>query len=77
MSISAYILIRATPGKVPEVLEQVRTIPNTRRAHMVTGNHDIIALLQAPSTEELGGAITHNIYGSSHIASSETSLVVS
>jgi DNA-binding Lrp family transcriptional regulator len=76
MPISAYVLIRATPGRVAEVLEQVRTIPNTQKAHMITGNHDIIVLLQAQDTEKLGEAITHNIYESTYIDSSETSLVV-
>jgi len=43
------ILIRVLPGKGKEALESVRKFPEVKKAYIVFGRYDLIALAEAPN----------------------------
>ncbi|MCD6264052.1 Lrp/AsnC ligand binding domain-containing protein [Candidatus Bathyarchaeota archaeon] len=47
----ACILIRAQPGKASAVLTAVRKLPGVKKAHLVLGRYDVIALAEVPDYE--------------------------
>ncbi|MHB8190358.1 MAG: Lrp/AsnC ligand binding domain-containing protein [Ferrimicrobium sp.] len=57
----AYVLIQTEIGSVAEVLRGVRAVSFVARADDVTGPYDIVALLQAPTLEEIGRQVIEGI----------------
>ncbi|SHE27297.1 transcriptional regulator, AsnC family [Ferrithrix thermotolerans DSM 19514] len=57
----AYVLIQTDLGRVTDILRKVKEIATVTRADSVTGPYDIIALLEAPSVEEIGREVVESI----------------
>lgn len=54
MSSKAYILIEGAAGTVPNILKRLASIDGVRTAHAVTGQYDIIALVEADDINAVG-----------------------
>jgi DNA-binding Lrp family transcriptional regulator len=54
MSAKAYILIEGAAGTVPSILKRLGTIEGVKTAHAVTGQFDIIALVEAEDINAVG-----------------------
>ena len=56
--IHAYVLIKAEPSRVPELLSELRGMELDgsviRQIHAVTGQYDLIAYVEAQSLQGLG-----------------------
>jgi DNA-binding Lrp family transcriptional regulator len=57
----AWVLIDTKMGKEHLALEELRRIPGVSEAHIVTGDHDILLLVEADSMKQLNDILTWNI----------------
>jgi DNA-binding Lrp family transcriptional regulator len=61
MSVRAYVLIQTDVGKAADVTRLVREIDGVVSADDVTGPHDVIALLQSGSIDEVGRLVVSQV----------------
>ncbi len=54
MATKAYILIEGAAGTVPGILKRLNAIDGVKQAHAVTGQFDIIALVEADDINAVG-----------------------
>ncbi|MBN2494954.1 MAG: Lrp/AsnC ligand binding domain-containing protein [Deltaproteobacteria bacterium] len=54
MPTKAYILIEGAAGTVPTILKRLSSIEGVKAAHAVTGQFDIIALVEADDINAVG-----------------------
>ena len=54
MSASAYILIEGAAGTIPTILKRLEAIDGVKKAHAVTGQYDLIALVEAEDVNSVG-----------------------
>lgn len=52
-ALRATVLITIEPRSGPAVLARLRTLPEVRRVHTVSGRFDLIAILESDTTESL------------------------
>jgi DNA-binding Lrp family transcriptional regulator len=57
----AYVLIQTDVGRSAQVSEEVGAIDGVIAAHNVTGNYDVIVLVEAPSMDDLGRLVVNQI----------------
>ncbi|HFE64374.1 AsnC family transcriptional regulator [candidate division KSB1 bacterium 4484_188] len=76
MGISAYALVRVSPNKIKEVVEQVSEIKGIKQVHPVTGPYDAIVFIEAPDMKELGKVILADIHSLDGVIDTTTCLVV-
>lgn len=73
---SAYEFINCEAGKAELVVKQLRKIKGLKQAHVVTGLHDIVAYIEAPSLNELTRLIINKIQGIKGVNRTLTCMVV-
>ena len=61
MTARAYILIETQVGKSRGVAEVLRSLPEVPSADTITGNYDIIALVEAPDMLGVANVVTSQI----------------
>jgi DNA-binding Lrp family transcriptional regulator len=61
MSARAYILIEGAAGTVPSILKKLSSISGVKTAHAVTGQYDLIALVEAEDVNAVGKVSYSNI----------------
>ena len=61
MASRAYILIETKVGQAKEVLTALRAIDNISEADIITGNHDVIALVEAEDMVALVDLVTAQV----------------
>jgi DNA-binding Lrp family transcriptional regulator len=54
MSAKAYILIEGAAGTIPSILKKLRQIEGVKSAAAVTGQYDLIALVEGDNINEVG-----------------------
>jgi len=54
----AFIMIDVVPGREVAVQEAVRKLAGVQMAHQVTGEHDLIAFVDAEPYEEFAGILS-------------------
>ena len=62
MGTKAYVLIETAVGKTKDVLEALRGIDGVREADAVTGEYDIVAVVEADSLNHIGELVTGSIH---------------
>jgi DNA-binding Lrp family transcriptional regulator len=62
MGTKAYVLIETAVGKTKDVLEALRGIDGVREADAVTGEYDIVAVVEADSLNNIGELVTGSIH---------------
>ena len=72
MAFGAYLLINVTTGSERSVVKDLSKIDGVKHAHVVTGLHDVIAYVEAPSYEGLQKRIVDGIRGVPHITKTVT-----
>ena len=58
---NAYILLETTPGSIRDVANMLREIDELHTVDVVTGPHDIIAVLDAGDMESLGDLLAEKV----------------
>ncbi len=76
MKILSYLLINTEAGKALTVLKELKNLKEVENAHVVTGLHDIIALVNADSTKHLADEIVNKIQKIDGIQRTVTCIVV-
>ncbi len=71
----AWVLVNTVVGKDHQALEELRKIPGVKEAHLVTGDYDIILLIEAPSMKQLEDILTWNIRRQKNICATATMVV--
>ncbi len=62
MGTKAYVLIETAVGKTKDVLDALRGIDGVREADAVTGEYDIVAVVEADSLNHIGELVTGSIH---------------
>ncbi|MDY6788151.1 MAG: Lrp/AsnC ligand binding domain-containing protein [candidate division WOR-3 bacterium] len=76
MKLLAYLLINTESGKALSVLKELEALEEVEHAHVVTGLHDLIALVNADSTKNLADEIVNKIQKIDGINRTVTCIVV-
>lgn len=61
MTVKAYVLIVAQPGKTRDVVNAIRKIPQVVESHEVMGPYDIIAEVEANTLPEIPPILSERI----------------
>jgi len=72
----AWVLVNTIMGKEREALQDLRRIPGVKEAHLVTGEYDIIVLIEASTMKQLEDMLTWNIRRQRNICTTVTMIVV-
>lgn len=75
-SVTAFILIGTVEGALDKVLQELRKLPGSPQAYVVTGPYDIVAELKAPTATALGDLIVTRIRNIPGVSSTLTCVVV-
>jgi len=73
---TSFVLINVEIGAEEEVLGDLRPIPEVKEAHLVYGVYDIIAIVEAPTMQELKDVISLKIRRLDKVHSTLTMIVV-
>ncbi len=76
MKLLSYLLINTEAGKALGVLKKLKELPEVKTVHVVTGLHDLIALVEADSTKNLADEIVNDIQKIEGIQRTVTCIVV-
>jgi len=58
----AYVLIETAVGKTKDVLKYLGQVKGIREADAVTGEYDIVAVIEAEDLNSIGELVTGNIH---------------
>ena len=76
--VRAFVFVDVTPGKEKEVMDELLEHDEVVEVHVVSGEHDLLAILQvrremvAPSAEEVMDFVLHKISDISDLVNTET-----
>lgn len=73
---AAYELINCSAGKSEQVAAALRKVKGVKQANVVTGLHDVVAYVEAPSLNELTKLIISRIQGTKGVNRTVTCMVV-
>ena len=76
MTASAYILIEVNAGQVSNALKQIQKVDGVKLEDFVSGPYDIIAKIDAATTDELGKKIATKIQPVQGVLKTLTCMVV-
>ena len=71
-----YVLINCELGTEEYVMEELKRIPDVKKAHVTFGTFDIIVEIQAKTQEDFDNIISHGIRNISRVISTMTLKVV-
>jgi DNA-binding Lrp family transcriptional regulator len=74
--IAAYEFINCESGKAEAVVKALRKIKGLKQVHVVTGLHDIVAYVEAPTMKDLTKLIISKIQGTKGVSRTLTCIVV-
>jgi DNA-binding Lrp family transcriptional regulator len=76
MAVKAYVLIEAEPGASREVAAKAQKIDGVKSVSVVTGPHDVIAVLETADAKALGDLLITKIQKIDGIARTITDVVI-
>ena len=76
MATKAYVLIETAVGKTKDVLQSLQQVKGIREADAVTGEYDIVAVIEAENLNSIGELVTGNIHTVGGIQRTTTYLAV-
>ncbi len=76
MGVTAYLFVECAPGRLKEVLGKLKRVAGVRDAHIVTGNYDIIALVEAQDLRAISDAILSKIQAIPGVYKTTTNVAV-
>jgi len=77
MATRCYVLIETAVGKTRDVVTALRQVKGVTNADVVTGPHDVIAILETDDLNAVGNLVTGSVHTISGITRTVTCLVVS
>lgn len=76
MTLKAYVLIEAAPGKSRAIAGKMRKIDGVKSVSVVTGPHDVIALVETKDAGALGDLLIAKVQKIDGIAGTMTDVVI-
>lgn len=76
MAAKAYILIRTAPGLTKAIASALRISPIVRSVETITGKYDLIAVIEANTTDEILATVMQHIRPAAGVRDTVTHLVV-
>ncbi len=76
MAVKAYILIEADPGTSRDVAAIAQKIEGVKSVSVVTGPHDVIAVVETTDTKVLGDILVNKLQKIDGIAGTITDVVI-
>ncbi len=76
MAVKAYVLIEAAPGASREIAAKVKTIDGVKTVSVVTGPHDVIAVVETTDAKALGDLLITKLQKVDGIAGTITDVVI-
>jgi DNA-binding Lrp family transcriptional regulator len=76
MAIKAYVLIEAAPGASRDVAAKAKTIEGVKSVSVVTGPHDVIAVVETTDAKALGDLLIAKLQKIEGIAGTMTDVVI-
>ncbi len=76
MSVTAYVLIEAAPGASRDVAAKAQKIDGVKSMSVVTGPHDVIAVVEMTDAKALGDILITKIQKIDGIARTITDVVI-
>lgn len=76
MAVKAYVLIEADPGASREVAGRAQKIDGVKSVSVVTGPHDVIAVVETADAKALGDLLITKLQKIEGIISTITDVVV-
>jgi DNA-binding Lrp family transcriptional regulator len=73
---SAWVLVNTVLGKEFQALKELRKVPGVTNAHLVTGQYDIILLIEAASMKQLEDILMWNIRRQKNVCSTVTMVII-
>ncbi len=73
---TAFVLINSNLGSEKEILARLKGMESVKEAYQVYGVYDIIARLEAESTEKLKGVLEERVRGLENVRSILTMIAV-
>ena len=67
-----FVLINCELGAEDYIIEELKLIPQVKNAHITFGAYDVVAEIQANSSEEFDNTISHKIRSLSQVMSTMT-----
>lgn len=67
-----FVLINCELGAEDYIIEELKLIPQVKSAHITFGAYDVIAEIQAISSEEFDKTVSHKIRSLSQVMSTMT-----
>lgn len=67
-----FVLINCELGAEDYIIEELKTIPEVKNAHVTFGAYDVIAEIQARSSQEFDTILSHKIRSLSQVMSTMT-----
>ena len=77
MATKAYVLIETAVGKTKDVLRTLKQVNGVKEADAVTGEYDIVAVIEAENLNSIGELVTGGIHTIGGIQRTTTYLSVS
>ena len=72
----AYLKIKVEMGKERSVRDALLKFDEVKRADLTTGEQDILALIKAPSYEDILGVVMDRLRALKGVVSTETDLIL-
>ncbi len=76
MATRAYVLITTEPGKTGDVAQGLRKIPGVTAADVVTGNYDVVAVVEQPDVRDVGRLVMDQIHALPGLKATTTLIAV-
>ncbi len=76
MAVKAFVLIEVAMGKTKEVTTMLENMDGVKSVDAVTGPYDVIAIVEMPDVNALGGLLAKHIHSVSGIARTVTCLTM-
>jgi DNA-binding Lrp family transcriptional regulator len=69
-------LVRVSPNKVKDVVQEIQEISGVKQVHPVTGPYDAIVFIEAADMKDLGKVVLAEIHSLEGVIDTTTCLVV-
>ena len=69
---TAFVLMKISVGKLPEVSKELLAIEEIKELYMITGEFDLLAIIEAEKYEHLGEVIVEKIQKVKNIEKTQT-----
>ncbi len=70
--VHAFVMVKTAAGKSEGLLGSIRDLESVGDAHIVAGNYDIIAEVDAPEVYDVLGAVASGIQGLEGVTDTKT-----